>query len=141
MRSSRARLRIVGAALALYGLVGIVIFVVVALAVARPLERARQLSESVDSERAALVSSLNQAETTIRSMATSVSNMDTSLADAKTAIDQANTISQSVAQSMYGLRDAMSIQIPILGGQPLIGLAGNFNATGDSLMQLATDIS
>ena len=140
MRSRRARLRIVGAALTLYGLAGIVIFIVVAVGVARPLERARQLSNSVDTERTALVASLAQAETTIRGMATSVNNMDASLAKAKTAIDQAESISHDVATSMYGLRDAMGVQIPILGGQPLLGLAGNFNTTGDNLDTLADDI-
>jgi hypothetical protein len=141
MRTRRGRLRLLGGGLAIYGLVGIILFVIVAIAVARPLERARELSESVDKERTALVNALAQAETTIRGMATGVSNMDTSLSDAKTAIDQADQISRDVAASMYGLRDAMSIEIPLLGGQPLIGLAGNFNATGDNLLTLATDIS
>ena len=111
MRSSRARLRVLRAALAIYGLIGMVIFVVVAVGVARPLERARQLSESVEQERTALVASLAQAETTIRGMSTSVNNMDTSLSDAKTAIDQATSIAHQVATSMYGLRDAMSLSI------------------------------
>ena len=139
MRSSRARLRVVGAALAIYGLIGIVMFVVIALGVARPLERARQLSESVDQERAALVASLGQAETTIRGMSTSVTNMDTSLGDAKTAIDQATSIAHQAATSMYGLRDAMSLSI--FGAQPLIGLAGNFDTTGQNLDQLGTDVA
>lgn len=141
MRSRRGRLRLLGAGLALYGIVGILIFLVVAVAVARPLERARQLSASVDDERAALVDTLSQAEKTIRDMSTSVRNMDASLGDAKTAIDQADQISRDVAASMYGLRDAMSIEIPILGGQPLIGLAGNFNTTGDNMLTLANDVS
>jgi hypothetical protein len=141
MRSRRGRLRLLGAALALYGTIGIVMFIVIAVGVARPLERARTLSESVDQERTALVDSLSQAETTIRGMSGSVERMDVSLADAKTAIDQATTISHSVAQSMYGLRDAMSIQIPILGGQPLLGLAGNFDTTGQNLDQLGDDVA
>ena len=139
MRSSRARLRVFGAALVIYGLVGIVIFVVVAFGVARPLERARQLSESVDQERAALVNSLGLAETTIRGMSTSVSHMDNSLGDAKTAIDQATSIAHQAAQSMYGLRDAMSLSI--FGAQPLINLAGNFDTTGQNLDQLGNDVA
>jgi uncharacterized protein YoxC len=139
MRTSRARLRVFGAALAIYGLIGIVMFAVIALGVARPLERARQLSESVDQERAALVASLGQAETTIRGMSTSVTNMDTSLGDATTAIDQATSIAHQAATSMYGLRDAMSLSI--LGAQPLIGLAGNFDTTGQNLDQLGTDVA
>jgi uncharacterized protein YoxC len=125
--------------LAIYGLIGIAIFVVVAVGVARPLERAERLSESVDQERAALVDSLRQAETTIRGMSTSVSNMDTSLGDAKTAIDQATSIAHQAASSMYGLRDAMSLSI--FGAQPLIGLATNFDTTGQNLDQLGTDVA
>jgi len=127
--------------LVLYGIVGIILFIIVAVAVARPLERARELAQSVDDERAALVATLIQAETTMRDMSTSVGRLNTSLGTAKTAIDQATTISTSVAQSMYGLRDAMSVQIPILGGQPLLGLASNFDTTGQNLDQLSTDIS
>ena len=75
----------------------------------------------------------------MRGMSTSVDHMDTSLADAKTAIDSASTIAHSVATSMYGLRDAMSISI--FGAQPLIGLAGNFDSSGQSLDQLGNDIA
>jgi hypothetical protein len=137
MRGRRGRLRLLGLGLVVYGIIGIILFVIVAVAVARPLE----LAQSVDDERAALVASLTQAETTMRDMSTSVGRLNTSLGTAKTAIDQATTISTSVAQSMYGLRDAMSIQIPILGGQPLLGLAGNFDTTGQNLDQLSIDIS
>jgi hypothetical protein len=130
----------VGIVLALYGLAGVVIFVVVAASVARPLERARTLAQSVDDERAALVDSLTQAETTIRGMSTSVQNMDASLADAKVAVDNASTISHGVAQSMYGLRDAMNVEIPLLG-QPLSGLAPGFETSAQNLDQLGTNIS
>ena len=139
MRSRRTRLRLLGAGLALYGLVGIVIFIVIAVAVARPLERARQLSESVDLQRAALVDSLGQAETTIRQMSLSVRRMDTSLADAKAAIDRASSISHGVATSMYGLRDAMSLSI--FGAQPLIGLSTSFDTSGQNLDQLGDDVA
>jgi hypothetical protein len=139
MRRRRLRIRILGAGLALYGLVGIAIFVLVAVGVARPLERARQLSESVDQERAALVASLSEAETTIRGMSTSVGHMDTSLADAKTAIDSASSISHGVATSMFGLRDAMSLSI--FGVQPLASLAGSFDTSGQNLDQLGNDIA
>src|SRR4051812_37948231 len=139
MRSRRVRLRLLGAALAIYGLIGIAMFIVIAVNVARPLERARQLSESVDQERAALVSSLAQAETTIRSMSTSVGNMDTSLSQATTAINQATSVAHQAAASMYGLRDAMGLSI--LGAQPLIGLAGNFDTTGQNLDTLGNDVA
>jgi hypothetical protein len=133
------RLRVLGAVLALYGVVGVLVFVVVAVGVARPLDRARQLSESIDSDRAAVVQSLTQAETTIREMSTGVGRMDTSLADAKSAIDRASTISHGVATSMYGLRDAMNVSI--FGAQPLSGLSGSFDTSGQGLDALGDDIS
>lgn len=135
----RAWLLVLGAALALYGIVGMILFILLAVGVARPLEQARQLSESVDSERTALVSSLTQTETTIRQMSDGVSRMDTSLGDAKTAIDHASTISHGVASSMYGLRDAMNLDI--LGARPLVGLSGSFDTSGQNLDQLGNDIA
>ena len=139
MRSRRTRLRVLGAALALYGVIGIIVFVGVAVAVARPLERARQLTDSIEQQRTALVDSLSQAETTIRGMSTSATNMDASLGEVKTAIDRASTISHGAATSMYGLRDAMNISI--LGAQPLVGLSGGFDTTGQNLDQLGEDIA
>ena len=139
MRSRRVRLRLLGAALAIYGVIGIIIFIVIAVNVARPLERARQLAASVDQERASLVTSLQQTEVTIRGMSTSVDHMGTSLSDAKTAIDRATTISHGLATSMYGLRDAMGVSI--LGAQPLAGLAGSFDTSGQNLDALGDDIA
>ncbi len=139
MDNRRTRIRILGVALALYGVVGVVIFVGVAVGVARPLDRAQNVSESVEAQRTALADSLTQAEATIRGMSTSVNNMDTSLSDAKTAVDRAATISHGLATSMFGLRDAMSLSI--FGTQPLIGLAGNFDTSGQNLDQLGTDVA
>jgi hypothetical protein len=139
MSSRRRGIRILGVALVVYGLVGIVIFVGVALGVARPIHRTGQLSQSVDKQRAALVASLAQAETTMRGLSTSATNVSASLAQATTAIDHAATISHGVATSMYGLRDAMSLSI--LGTQPLLGLATNFDTTGQNLDQLGNDVA
>jgi hypothetical protein len=139
VKHRKLRLRVVGVALALYGIVGIIVFVVVALGVARPLDRARQLSQSVDTDRAAVVQSLTQAETTIRQMSTGVGRMDTSLGDAKAAIDRASTISHGVATSMFGLRDAMNVSI--FGAQPLSSLSGSFDTSGQNLDALGDDIS
>jgi HAMP domain-containing protein len=136
----RVRLRLLGVALALYGVIGIAIFIVVAVAVMRPLDRARQLSQSVDTERAALVTTLAQAESTIRQMSLSVGRMDQSLSDATAATDRASTISHGVAASMYQLRDTMSIEIPLIG-QPLIGLAPSFDTSGQNLDLLGADVA
>ncbi len=139
MRSRRVRLRIVGAALLIYGLAGVLIFVLVAVGVARPLERARHLSETIETQRVALADSLDQAETTIRGMSTGVGQVDSSLASAATAIDQAASISHDLATNMYGLSDAMTLSI--FGAQPLVGLASGFQTTGQNLDQLGQNIT
>ncbi len=139
MPKRRTGMRILGVALFVYGLIGIVIFIGVAFAVARPLERARQLSGSLETQRAALVASLGQAETTIRGMSTSAANVNASLGEATTAVDHAATVSAGLATSMYGLRDAMSLTI--LGAQPLVGLAGSFDTSGQNLDQLGADLT
>jgi hypothetical protein len=135
------RIQLLGGALIGYGLIGIAIFAVVANAVNQPLERIRQLSEAVEEQRAALVESMEQGERTIRQMASGVRRMDTSLADAHVATDRSSGIALGVATSMFQLRDAMGITIPILGGQPLIGLATGFDQAGSQLQLLSQDLA
>ena len=127
-----------GGALVGYGLIGIVIFIVVAVAINKPLERARQLSQSVEQQRAALIQSLEQSQTTIEQMAQGILRMDTSLGDARAATDRSSTIARGIATSMYQLRDAMSISI--FGVQPLVGLAAGFDQSAGQLGLLADDL-
>jgi hypothetical protein len=137
---NRGRLRVLGLALMIYGLIGIALFAVLALGVTRPLERAQRLADSVEGQRAALVDTLDEAETTIRRMSVGVGRMDASLAEAKAATDRASTISQGVAASMFQLRDTMSLEIPLLG-QPLSGLAPSFDQSGQNLNLLGEDVA
>ena len=51
-----------GIALIGYGVIGIVLFVVVAFAVSRPLERAQALGASVEEQRAGVINTLEQAQ-------------------------------------------------------------------------------
>ena len=132
-------LRFLGAGLVVYGVLGVVIFAIVAIALTRPLERIGQLSQSVEEQRALLVDSMVQGETTIREMAAGVRRMDTSLTSARSATDRSSQIAVGVAESMLQLRDAMSISI--LGTQPLIGLATGFDQTGSQLLQLSSDLT
>ncbi len=135
------RTQLFGVALIAYGLIGIAIFVFVAQSINRPLDRVRELSESVEDQRAALVASMSQAETTLRQMAAAVGNMDTSLADAKLATDRSSTIAGGLATSMFLLRDQMYITIPIIEAQPFVSLAPGFDQTGQQLQALSTDLS
>jgi len=134
------RIQALGIALIGYGVIGVIIFVIVATAINRPLERIRELSESVEQQRVALVASMDQAETTIRQMSVGVGRMDTSLTNARTATQRSSGIALGVSTSMYGLRDAMSIEIPLIG-QPLLGLAGGFDQAATQLQLLSQDLA
>ena len=136
-RLRHPRLGVLGAGLVIYGVIGLILFAAVAVAINRPLERAQALSASVESERAALIQTLGQAQTTLDGMSEGVGRMDTSLADAKSATDRASGIAGDLATSMYDLRDAMSLSI--FGAQPLIGLASGFDGSGQQLQALGTD--
>ncbi|MEP7158419.1 MAG: hypothetical protein ABI797_03255 [Chloroflexota bacterium] len=138
-RPRRQRARLLGLALIGYGLIGIVLFVVVGLAVSRPLDRAQALGASVEEQRLSVIATLEQAQTTIRQMGEGVERMDVSLADARAATDRASAISHSVAFSMFQLRDQMSLTV--FGLQPFIGLASGFDASGQQLDLLGADLS
>ena len=127
-RRRHRRLRLLGLGLAAYGVVGLVLFVVVAVAVNRPLERAHTLSVALDQERAAL-----------EDMSLGVSGVDTSLGDAKAATDRAAGIATSLATSMFGLRDSMNISI--FGAQPLASLASGFDNAGQQITSLSTELA
>jgi hypothetical protein len=138
-RRRHRRLRLLGLGLAAYGVVGLVLFVVVAVAINRPLERAHTLSVAVDQERAALVETMGQARTTLEDMSLGVSGVDTSLGDAKAATDRAAGIATSLATSMFGLRDSMNISI--FGAQPLASLASGFDNAGQQITSLSTELA
>jgi len=121
-----------------YGIVGIVLFAFIAYGVGKPIDRIGTLTQTVDDDLAALVDTLDQTEETIRGMSTTVSNVDTSLESAQTATGRSAGIALGLSTAMYGLRDAMSISI--LGSQPLVGLATNFDQAGGQLQLLSEDL-
>ena len=138
-RPSHHRRRLLGLGLVAYGVIGLILFVAVAVAIDRPLERAQALSASLDQERAQLVATMSQAQTALADMSLGVGGVDTSLSDAKGATERAATIASSLATNMFGLRDAMSLSI--FGAQPLIGLAGGFDTSGQQLSTLGTELT
>jgi HAMP domain-containing protein len=130
---------IVGGLLAVYGIVGIMLFVAAAVVMTRPLDRIQRMSESFEAQRDALVASLDQAEATIEGMSGGVGRMGDSLDRAITAVDQAAGIASGVAGSMFGLRDSANINI--FGQQPFAGLAGSFDLAGNQLTLLSQNLT
>jgi hypothetical protein len=82
---------------------------------------------------------MTQARTALEDMSLGVSGADKSLGDAKAATDRAAGIANGLASNMFGLRDSMSISI--LGTQPLQGLAGGFDASGQQLAALGVELT
>jgi hypothetical protein len=138
-RARHPRLRLLGLVVAAYGLVGLLLFVTVAVAINGPLERAHALSVTVDEQREGLVATMEQARATLVDMSLGVGGVDESLANAQAATDRASGISTSLASSMFELRDSMSITI--FGAQPLAALASGFDTSGQQLSALATDLT
>lgn len=138
-RPRHPRLRLLGLVVAAYGVLGLLLFVAVAVAVNGPLERAHALSVTVDEQREGLVETMEQARATLVDMSLGVGGVDESLANAQAATDRASTISTSLASSMFDLRDSMSISI--FGAQPLASLAAGFDTSGQQLSALATDLA
>jgi hypothetical protein len=135
----KRRLRLLGTVLIVYGLAGMLLFAGLALAVERPLDQARDLSQSIEGQRRDVLSSLESASLTIDEMSVAVRGIDTSLSQARQATDRAALLSRSLAASMFSLRTAMGITI--LGTQPLIGLAAGFDQAGAQLELLADDVA
>lgn len=133
------RLRLLGFGLFAYGVIGLILFVAVAVAINAPLERARNLAASLDQERQALVLTMTQAQTSLSDMSTGIGTADTSLVDAKSATDNAATIANTMAQNMYQLRDAMSLSI--FGAQPLVGLAPGFDNAATGFSSLGSEMT
>jgi hypothetical protein len=135
----RRRLRLVGAGLIAYGVVGILILVGIGSVIGRPLDRAVELSRAIEDQRRAALDSLEQATMTIDQTGAGVRGMEPSLGQAKAATDRASAISLAVATNMFELSRAMSISI--FGTQPLIGLSTGFDQTGQQLQLLSEDIA
>jgi hypothetical protein len=135
----RRRLRLLGTVLIAYGLLGIALFVGVAYALDRPIDEAGRLTVSIEGQRGALLESLEEASLTIGLTAEGIDGMDDSLAQAQAATERASVLSLGVATSMYELRNAMTISL--FGAQPLIGLAGGFEQSGQQLEQLSQDVA
>lgn len=137
-RSGRHR-QIFGVGLIAYGLIGIVVFAVVAFGVSRPLARIGELTHAVDADIAALVDTMEQTESTVRRMATSVQGMDQSLGAAQGAVTRSSDIATGLSTTMLELSGAMNISI--LGTQPLSGLAAGFENAANQLLLLSQDLA
>jgi hypothetical protein len=136
----RRRLRWLGSALVVYGVIGVLIFLALAVNISRPLEQLNGLATSVEDQRTLALDALDSAATSLRQTSAGVTNMDASLAEVQVATTQAAGISRDVATSMHALAGTMQLTIPVLGLRPFAGLADGFTQAGDDLDLLADDL-
>lgn len=122
-----------------YGISGIVLFVAVAQAVGGPLGEAGQLTVSIEGQRTAVLSALDEAVDTIDATTEGIRNMDDSLVQARGATDRAAQLALTMAATMYELRNQMGITL--FGVQPLAGLAPGFDQTGQQMEALSADVN
>jgi hypothetical protein len=133
------RLRLLGGGLIAYGLVGTILFALLGLNVASPLERLGHLATSVEDQRGLALETLDRAADTLSQTAAGVTNMDNSLARVQVATGQAALISHGVATSMRDLAESMSIDV--FGIQPFLGLVAGFDQSAEQLDELGNDVS
>jgi len=131
--------RAAGTLLVAWGVVGIVLLALFFNGMAGPIADINSMADSLEAQRAAAVTAIDKAKTTIDQTATGVRGMDSSLADAKAATDRASSIANDVSATMADLADRMLINI--LGLQPLAGLAPGFSNAATQLGGLSTDLA
>lgn len=140
LRSRFARRRYSLAALVfiVYGLFGVAILSVSAVAISTPLTGLDDLTGSLERDRAALVRSLRTTSEAIGSASTGVGNVGASLTQARRSSDQAAALARDVSGTMSELAQAMNLSI--LGAQPLIGLAPSFQRAAQGLSDMGTNL-
>ena len=123
--------RTVGWALLGYGLAGVVLLIVGAIA---GMDAAARI------ERTAVVAggTLSAAARATRTAADSFTSIDGSLADAQASADTAADLSRDASATLDSLAGAMGISI--FGSQPLAPLAVEFSTSADQAEQLASTL-
>jgi methyl-accepting chemotaxis protein len=134
----RNRFRLAGAVLLVYGLVGAVLFSLLAVQGGQPIGQLAGLAETVEEQRGLAVEVLDQAAATLSQAASGVGTMDTSLARVQVVTGQAATISSGVGTSMHQLAETM--QLDVLGVQPFVGLGAGFEDAATNLDRLSADL-
>jgi hypothetical protein len=118
-RQSRWR-RVIGLLLVAYGLAGLLIMAGGGLLVASSVARLDGLAGALETQRQALIRSMDATATFLRDAATGTGNVEASLGSAVDSARQTATLTRSLATAMDQLGAASAITI--FGNQPFAGL-------------------
>ena len=124
-------MRMLGWLLVVYAAIGLMLLIA-ALAVGLPMMgRVQRIADSANG-------SIQAAARSARAAGEALAGFDDSLTQAQQSATDAATLSRDAAGTLDGLADAMNVSI--LGTQPLIGLADDFAASADQLVQLGDSL-
>ena len=124
-------MRTLGWLLIVYAAVGLMLLVA-ALAVGLPMVgRFERISDSASG-------SIQAAARSAQAASDALAGFDDGLTQARDGASDAATLSRNAARTLDGLADAMGISI--LGTQPLVGLADDFAASADQLVDLGDSL-
>ena len=108
--------RRLGTGLVVFGLVGMLIAGVVAVALVLGAFAARDLDDRIAADQAKIAASLTRLSVTMESLATTTQNAGTTLETSSEALTQARDVLAETSTTLVSLSDALNIQI--LGNQP-----------------------
>ena len=124
-------MRTLGWLLIVYAALGLMLLVA-AVAVGMPMVgRVQRIADSANG-------SIQAAAGSARAASQALAGFDDSLTQAQQSASDAAALSRDAAQTLDGLSAAMSVSI--LGTQPLVGLADDFAASADQLVQLGDSL-
>jgi uncharacterized phage infection (PIP) family protein YhgE len=135
----RRFLRVAGVALALYGVLGLAVSVAITVVTASLFARVTDLASTIDQERAALVTSIRTASTTLRDTSAATTQFQNSIASARGAADQASSLANDSAGTFRDLATSVKT-LNLFGVQPLAALGPQFDRSADQLQQLAISL-
>jgi hypothetical protein len=122
------RRRLLGWALLLYGLAGVALVGGGALVGLDAAARVERLASAANGTLAAAASSTEAA-------AEAFANVDGSLAESETSADAAAALARDASATLASL--SLAMELSVFGAQPLLPLAGEFDASADQASALA----
>lgn len=130
--------RRLGGGLVAFGLVGLALAVVVAVALVLGGFAVRSMGDELEASRVALADSMSRASTSVGSAALATANMRATLESTEAALTRTGETLADVADALDALVGALDFSI--LGQQPLAGAADAFAGLADSMRGYADDV-
>ena len=120
-----------GTALLVFGVIGIALAGLIALALVGTAVAARDLDERLMAEQAQLAETIDELATTTAAVVTSMENASATLDTSSTSILHARDVLDALATATTSLADGL--EISILGSQPFAGAAARFRTFGEQV--------